>query len=208
MNTITAIRESNRRQQVKVFLDGKLAFSLKAEVAAREGLQVGQELSSAQIAALQQSDRQQRCLSTAERYLSYRPRSEAELRERLRQRGFDSDSVAATMAQLKDQGLVDDKVFAQFWKDNRELSPRSRRLIRLELRRKGVSDDIIAQMVATSDDEDSAYQAALSKTRRLSLSDYDSFRRRLSDYLQRRGFTYSVTKHTVERVWQERRSNC
>ena len=74
------------------------------------------------------------------------------------------------------------------------------------LRQKGVANDIIDQVVAQVSDEDSAYRAALAKARRLSRSDYQSFRRRLSDYLKRRGFGYGVIKHTVERVWQEAES--
>ena len=112
--------------------------------------------------------------------------------------------IEAVIARLKEQGLVDDMAFAQFWKDNREsFSPRSQWLTRLELRRKGVANDIIDQVVNTIDDDDSAYRAALSKARSLPLSDYQSFRRRLGEYLKRRGFSYGVINHTVERVWQE-----
>jgi regulatory protein len=204
MNTITAIRDSPR-QQVKIFLDGKPAFSLQTELAAREGLQVGQELSDTQIAALKQSHLSQRCLGAALGYLNYRPRSEWELRERLTRRGFASGIVTATIDQLKEKGLVNDRSFAQFWKDNREsFRPRSQRLTRLELRRKGVGEDIIDQVVTGIDDNESAYQAALSKIRSLSTPDYDVFRCRLASYLQRRGFSYRVIDHTVKQVWQER----
>ena len=100
---------------------------------------------------------------------------------------------------------MDDVAFAQFWKDNREsFSPRSQRLTKLELRRKGVADDIIAQVTDAIDDDNSAYRVALSKARSLPLSDRQAFRRRLADYLKRRGFSYGVISHTVERVWQER----
>jgi regulatory protein len=94
--------------------------------------------------------------------------------------------------------------FAQFWRDNRQsFSPRSQWLTKLELRRKGVAADIIDQVVDTVDNADSAYRAALSKARSLSQSDYQSFRRRLGEYLKRRGFGYGVINHTVERIWQE-----
>ena len=100
---------------------------------------------------------------------------------------------------------MDDMAFAQFWKDNREsFSPRSQWLTRLELRQKGIADGIIAQVVDTVDDNHSAYQAALGKVRSLPLSDYHRFRRRLGEYLRRRGFNYGVINHTVERVWKER----
>jgi len=202
---ITAIRAGRgRRKRVNIFLDGRFAFSLEAEVAIREDLKVGQELSASQIGALARSDQFHRSLNAAAHYLGYRPRSEFELRQRLHQHGFDGDSVEAVLAKFKEQGLVDDMAFAQFWKDNREsFSPRSQRLTRLELRRKGVADDVIAQVVDTIDDGESAYRAALSKARSLPLSDYQSFRRRLGEYLKRRGFGYGVISHTVERVWQE-----
>ena len=205
MAKITALRVGRgQRKRVNVSLDGRFAFSLEAEVAIKEGLQVGQELSTSQIEALARSDHFHRCLNAANHYLSYRPRSESELRERLHQRGFNGDSVEAVLAKLKEQGLVDDMAFAQFWKGNREsFSPRSQWLTKLELRQKGVANNIIDQIADTIDDEDSAYRAALSKARSLSLSDYQSFRRRLADYLKRRGFGYGVINHTVERLWQE-----
>ena len=208
MKKITALRVGRGRgKRVNIFLDGKFAFSLEAEVVVKEGLQVEEVLSDEQIEALARSDHFHRCLNAAIHYLSYRPRSESELRERLRRRGFDGDIPEAVITRLKEQGLVDDMAFAQFWKDNREsFSPRSQWLTRSELRQRGVANDIIDQMVAGIDDEDSAYRAALSRAHSLPLSDYQSFRRRLGEYLKRRGFGYRVISHTVERVWQEQRS--
>ena len=205
MNKITAIQVGKkRRKRVNISLDGRFAFSLAAEVVLKESLRMGQELSAADVEALTGTDQFHRCLNSALRYLSYRPRSEFELKERLHRRGFDGDSVEAVLARLKEQGLVDDAAFAQFWKDNREsFSPRSQRLARLELRRKGVAEDTIAQVVGAIDDDDSAYRAALGKARSLSLSDYQSFRQRLAGYLKRRGFSYGVINHAVERVWQK-----
>ncbi len=205
MRKITALRVGKgQKKRVNVSLDGRFAFSLEAEVTIKEGLQAGQELSISQIEALARSDHFHRCLNTAANYLSYRPRSELELRERLHQRGFDGDSVEAVLVKLKEQGLIDDTAFAQFWKDNREsFSPRSQWLTKLERRRKGIADNIIDQIADTINDEDSAYRAALSKARSLPLSDYQSFRRRLGDYLKRRGFGYGVISHTIERLWPE-----
>ena len=206
MTRITAIRIGRGRgKRVNVFLDGKFAFSLGAEVAVRESLQVDQELSNSQVETLARSDQFHRCLSAAVHYLSYRPRSESEIRERLQQRGFDGDSVEAVIARLKEQGLVDDVAFAQFWRDNRQsFRPRSRWLTRFELRQKGVAEDIIDQIVDAVDDADSAYRAALSKAQSLPHSDYQSFRRRLGGYLKRRGFGYEVINQTIGRMWQER----
>jgi regulatory protein len=206
MKKVTALRTGRRQgKRVNVFLDGRFAFSLEAEVAVKHGLEMGQELSEGDIEALTRADLRHRCLNAALLYLSYRPRSEAELRQRLHWRGFDGDNVETALAKLREQGLVDDLAFAQFWKDNREaFRPRSRWLTKLELRQKGVADNIIDQVVANVDEEDSAYRAAVSRARSLPRSDYQSFRRRLGEYLKRRGFSYQIITQTVERVWQER----
>ena len=206
MKKVTALRTGRRQgKRINIFLDGRFAFSLEAEVAVKHGLEMGQELSEGDIEALTGADLRHRCLNAALLYLSYRPRSEAELRQRLHWRGFDGDNVEAALTKLREQGLVDDLAFAQFWKDNREaFRPRSRWLTKLELRQKGVADNIIDQVVANVDEEDSAYRAAVSRARSLPRSDYQSFRRRLGQYLKRRGFGYQVITQTVERVWQER----
>jgi len=209
MAIVTDIRrQRGRRKRVGVFLDGKFAFSLEAEVAVSEGLETGKLLSSSQIEELVGADRFYRCLNAAHHYLSYRPRSEAELRGQLKRRGFDVEAIEAVLARLKEQGLVDDKAFAQFWKNNRQaFSPRSQRLTELELRQKGVAKEVIEQVLGELNDEDSAYRAALSKAHRLKATDYQVFYCRLGDYLRRRGFSYAVINSTVRRVWQEAQDN-
>jgi regulatory protein len=209
MSRITALRATGRSRQngkskTKVFLDGQPALTLEIEAVVNQGLHVGQELSADDIEVLTREGHFYRCLNAATHFLSYRPRSEAELRKRLVQRGFQSDIIEAVIKRLKEQSLVDDVAFAQFWKENRDtFSPRSQWLTGLELRRKGVSEDIISTVVSDVDDDDSAYRAASSRARRLPLSDYQTFHRRLGDFLKRRGFGYGVITGTVHRLWQE-----
>ncbi len=205
MGKITALRAGKgRRKRVNIFLDGKFAFSLEAEVAVKEGLRVNQELSPEKIAEITSADSYRRCYDAAALFLSYRPRSEPELRERLRKRNFTAESIDAVVSRMKEQGLVDDTAFARFWAENRDsFSPRSQWLTGMELRRKGVSEEVIQQAVGVLDDNDSAYRAAFKKARNLPRQDYQSFRRRLGEHLQRRGFGYGVINDTVKRLWNE-----
>jgi regulatory protein len=205
MSKITGLKPGRTREKrINVFLDGKLAIGVLAETALKEGLTVGQELTASRLEALAGQDRFQRCHNAAIRFLGYRPRSEAEIRQRLQRRGFDSDCIEKTIARLKEQGLIDDVAFARFWKDNRqEFSPRSRRLTKLELQRKGLSREAIEQVISELDDRESAYRAALKRARRLTTSDYLMLRRRLAEYLGRRGFSYGIIDETTRRIWQE-----
>jgi len=181
---------------------------MEAEAATKAQLKTGQELTSSQMDELLMADQRQRCFNAAVHFLSYRPRSESEMRERLQQRGFNNQSIEAALTRLKEQTLIDDAAFARFWKDNRQtFSPRSQRLTRLELSRKGIAADTIDGVVGEINDQESAYRAALNKAHRLPQSDRSNFRRRLSYYLKSRGFSYEMINNTVERLWQELGSN-
>jgi regulatory protein len=202
---ITALRLNDRKKHVNIFIDGSFSFSISEEVAATSGIKVGQHLPAEQIEKLKEADLFHKCFGTALNYLSYRPRSEVEVRQRLHRRGFNDDVVDEVIIGLKERKLVDDVAFAQYWRDNRlSFRPRSRRLIKLELRQKGVATEIAGEVVEGLDDESAAYEVGLKKARALSGLDYREFYRYLSDHLRRRGFDYETIRAAVARLWQER----
>ena len=146
----------------------------------------------------------QYCFDAAYRYLSYRPRSEAEMRQQLHRHGFNNGVVEETITRLKEEDLVDDLAFARFWRDNRlSFNPKSKSLIERELKDKMVATEIIDELTKDIDDESNAYKLGYSRLPILAHSDYSEFRRRLSSYLSYRGFSYEVIKHTIALLWQE-----
>ncbi len=150
----------------------------------------------------------QDCLNAAYYYLSYRPRSEAEIRQWLHRRGFASEVAEQAIAKLSEQNLSDDFAFAQFWKDNRlSFRPKSKRLIEKELRDKKVAAEIIEQMTEDINDEEIAYKLGSSRMQALAHLDYPDFLRRLSNYLGYRGFSYQVIRDTAARLWREKENN-
>jgi regulatory protein len=113
---------------------------------------------------LTDSNSLQDCLDAAYYYLSYRPRSEGEIRQWLHKRGFANEVAEKAIAKLREQNLSDDFTFAQFWKDNRlSFRPKSKRLIKKELRDKKVAAEIIEQVTKDIDDEEIAYKLGSSR---------------------------------------------
>lgn len=136
-----------------------------------------------------------------------RPRSESEVRQRLHRRGFSGYIVDRVIAVLRERKLIDDLAFAQYWKDNRlQYSQRSRRLIKVELRQKGVAAETVEEALVDVDDEISAYDAAAKKASTIANLGHQEFYRRLYGYLQRRGFDSETARSVVERLWQERQT--
>ncbi len=207
MSKITGLKQGKTRtKRINVYVDDKFALSLAPETAVKENIGIGQELGKAALEELAEKDLRQRCFNSAVRFLGYRPRSESEIRQRLAKHGFENEVIEKTVARLKEYRYVDDTEFARFWVENREaLRPRSKRLTKMELKRKGLEADIIEKAVSEIDETDSAYRAATSRARRLESLDHNDFRLRLGQYLGRRGFNYGIIKEITEKVWKELR---
>ncbi len=204
--TITNLRfQKHTADRVNVYLDGEYVLALPALEATR--LRVGQYLDNTEIAQLQALDIRQKAYDRALRFLSYRPRSAAELRRHLAEAAYDPDTVEETLARLTEQGYLDDAEFARFWVENRQrFRPKGERALRQELRQRGLDADIIAGALAGIDAAEAAYQAARPRAERLAQvaqADPTGFRRRLSDFLLRRGFDYDVTAAAVTRLLRE-----
>jgi len=100
--------------------------------------------------------------------------------------------------------LVDDAAFAAYWVEQRATHrPRGSRLLKQELRQKGISQDVLAEALPSDDDADGAYRAAQRKATSLRALDERTFKQRLGAFLQRRGYGYETVKPVVGRLWQE-----
>ena len=205
---ITAIEKQRRRRRANVYLDGRFTFSLSLGLLTEAGLHEGDALTPQQVDSLRQADVRHQAHEAALRLLAYRPRSEAEIRQRLARRGLPPQVVQETIARLRDQGLLSDAAFARFWVETRDQSsPRGRRLLWQELSAKGIERETIRQAIAPVAEEDAALRAAQKKARHLQGQDYPVFRRRLGDFLLRRGFPYPTVRTIVERLWLERQQD-
>ena len=206
---ITALKVQSRNpQRVNVYLDGEFAFGLSRLVAA--WLQEGQELDEEKITTLKTGDAHevayQRALNLVVRHM----RSGANIQENLRRHGISEEVIASVVERLERSGMIDDKLFAQAWVENRaEFRPRSKRALVYELRQRGIAEDVIDQALSENmpDEAELAYQAALKYSRKLNKLERLEFRRKLSGHLARRGFSYDIVIPVVDRVWAELRSN-
>lgn len=191
--------------RVNVYLDGQFAFALPALEAA--GLRIGQYLDDSQIVQLSAAGELQKTYDRAVRYLSFRPRSREEVRRHLAQAGLDAEVIEAALDRLVEQHYLDDAEFARYWVENRQqFRPKGPQALRQELRQRGIEDEAIEDILADADPPAEAYRAAgpiAARLAGLAQSDPLSFRRKVSSFLLRRGFGYSVAQEVVNRLVQE-----
>ena len=200
---ITALKtQSRNRDRVNVFVDGVYQFSISWALA--EGLKIGEAYSDQQITELRQRDLEEMNYRRALRLINRRPRSEFELRSSFEQKHVPIEVQDIVLDRLREVELVDDCAFAHTWVENRlTFRPRSSRIIRDELRKKGVPREAIEAALEDYDEERAAYQAAQKAARRWSGTNWEEFRHRVGAYLNRRGFVYSLISPVVARVWRE-----
>jgi regulatory protein len=203
MKKITAISVQKKNpNRVNIYLDGEFAFGVARITAA--WLKNGDELSDEKIAKLLDEDSREWAYQQAMLFLSYRARSEKEIRQNLRKHEMAEGVIDETIERLRKAGLANDNEFAQAWVENRNtFRPRSRRALAMELRQKGLDDETIHSATSGVDEDALAYEAAQKKVGRFKSLEWNDFRKKLSEFLARRGFPYSVIAPTVTRLWSE-----
>jgi regulatory protein len=196
------IAQKRNKDRVSVYLDGEFAFGLAAIEAIK--LHKGQILGDEDIERLRALDEIERTHERALNLLSYRPRSTEEVRRRLQSAGFSEHAVETTLERLSRSALLDDLAFARYWVDNREqFKPRGARALRQELRQKGVPDAFITEALDKLDEEELAYRVGRERFQRLRNLDEATCRKRLGDFLLRRGFSYEIVRDVMDRLWNE-----
>ncbi len=135
--------------------------------------------------------------------LRARLRSEAEMRQRLKMKGYKEPLVDAVIEDLRRLGYVDDAKFAKAWVESRMHSnPAGDVVLRHELKARGVSDVLIDQALAEKagayDEVEIAKSMAGERFERFKSLDRRKASKRVYDFLLRRGFAYETVRRAVE----------
>ena len=194
--TITAI-EPRRKGLCALYIDGELAMQLDAETVLSHRFDVGREITDEQLHSCVIDSDRKRCKDKAMWLISYRDHSRRELIDKLR-RDYSADSAEAAVSRLEELGLVDDMRYARRYAAElirvKHLSDRG---VRQKLREKGVDRDLIDEIMAEYDpDETAKIRAVIEKKYARDLAD-EKARRRAVNALSRLGFSYSDIKSVI-----------
>jgi len=197
---VSDIKQQKRRtNRVSIYIDGKYSFSLDYNTFVKSGIHLGDEIDEKEIDTLQLKDEYARALDYGYLLLSYRDRSEYELRQRLLEKDFHVDVVRDVLKFFRDRNLLDDRQFAKKWVENSISSrPMGRIRMKHELKRKMVEDGIIDEVVGELLDDDTEIKLArrLTEKKLETLKSYpvEVRKARLLRFLMNRGFNFDVIK--------------
>lgn len=137
--------------------------------------------------------------------LAVQARSRADLEQALAKKQVSAEVAAATLDKFEAAGLIDDAEFARSWVQSRQRSKGlSSRVLAMELRRKGVDEELVSSALEELDPEvevEAAHRLVQTKLRSMSTLDETTKLRRLTGLLARKGYSsqlaYEVVRHEL-----------
>lgn len=197
-------RVPRRGEYLVKFSDGTELRILKEHLS-RTGIEEGASISRDRIAELDAAYKYARARGAALRLLKVRPRTELELRRRLGALRTARDTIERVIGDLKDEGLVDDRIFARLWvKEKLQRGDCGKIRIRRDLEAKGIDLDVVAdelsEFFTDAEETELAGPLALKKLKRLGDIPAQEARRRVYTYLLRRGFASDAAAGAARRA--------
>lgn len=201
---ITQITKQKRGSRYNIFADGRFVTGISELALAQRGWAAGDRLTTADLEGLADEDGYAKVLSKAYEYLARRGHSVTELRQKLVRKEYPTPVIEQVLGDLLERGYLNDTQFAKDWVHSRNVS-RGPALLRQELRRKGIPNDVIASALDGSSENEleSASVIARKKLRTMRGQPWEVIYRRLTGYLNRRGFSYDTTRTVTETIKAE-----
>ena len=208
MPTISSIEPQKKRaNRFNIFLDGKFAFGVSDHILLENDLKTQKVLTEQEITKILAREQIAKLTDLATNFLSFRPRSEKEVIEYLAKKlaarenikfreASQSLQIDTVIAKLKKYKYINDLEFANWYIQSRSRSrPRGAILLKLELKKKGVSTEIIENLLQKSTKEiDLAQKALEKKIKRWAKLPPLDLKKKVYQYLASRGFDFETIK--------------
>lgn len=146
-------------------------------------------------------------------FLSFRPRSEKEMKDFLEKKLVKKKITDGQLIQsikekviclLKDQKLINDSDFAFWWVDQRlTFKPKGKKAIRFELLKKGIDKEIIEQVLLTISSQQLTILAKKLVEKKIKLYQHLPIikqKQKLFSFLFRRGFDFNLSKTVIDEM--------
>lgn len=134
------------------------------------------------------------------KFLSYRPRSQQEVVRNLSRKKAPEDIIKKVIAKLREQKFLNDEEFIKWWVEQRTtFKPRALRLIKIELKQKGVSNDLVEKVIqdagfTNKNDLTLAKKLIERKKEKWKNLPREQKFQKLSRFLASKGFSYDIIK--------------
>ncbi|RCX20003.1 regulatory protein [Anaerobacterium chartisolvens] len=200
---ITSIEKNSRnKDRLSVYVDESYLFSISEEDYIRLNLYEKREITQEEIDYIKTNLNFNSAKSSAIKHLALRIRTECEVRSRLEYMGYDASTVDSAVDELKSMGYLNDVLYVQkYLYDRSKLKPKSKKMLRAELQRKGIQEELIQSGLDEMEIDEAAIAVSLIKKKfgKYNLKDEKIIKRAYS-FLRHRGFGFDVIEYAIASV--------
>lgn len=207
---ITKIEAQKNPKRVNIYIDDEFAFGLDENIRYKYGLKSKMEITRDFIDNVLREEEENTAFSLVLNYLSFRQRSEKEVRDYLLEKDYGEDLILRVIDRCKHYDYINDYEFAKsFIKDKLGLKKHGFKRISYELSHKGIDrnivDDIIYEISLENEDLEYNMALELAQKRLRSYRNDDRPKKysKLSGYLQRRGYGFDIVSRVVKEVLRD-----
>ncbi|MBI3313871.1 MAG: regulatory protein RecX [Candidatus Omnitrophica bacterium] len=141
------------------------------------------------------------------RLLAASPKTSQELKKKLQDKGFPEAMILETIRELEAQGVLSDRSYAMNLMTRYQLSkPSGRRKIEFEFKRHGIAKKLQEEILSsfgTEQEREQAETVGRERWERLAKLDTEKRRKRVFDFLMRRGFDYQIVRDVMQSLSRE-----
>ncbi len=199
---ITEIKKSKQNMKYHLYVDDVFFGVFLDEILAKYELKTGQEIESEELYAIKEENDEKLSFLTATTYLEKYNVSTKGLKDYLYRKGFKKSAIESAVSKLKDYGYLDDRTFAKNYFEALS-STKGKRVIANKLKEKGISQEIIDELLENVDNEDEEERARVlaekfAKNRENTLKN----KQKCFAHLIYKGYDYSVAQKIVNEIYQ------
>jgi regulatory protein len=198
---ITSItQQKGKDNRYNIYIDNSYSFSADYEDLLDFNIKENIYLDDSSLSELIYRCQFKKALNKSYRFLSNRPRSEFEIRKKLKEYCFDEHVVDEVIQKLKGYNYINDAEFSKLWIEEREkIKPSGKRKLADELKAKGIKTEIISSVLEGHTDDMNTAEAVAAKkisTIQGSIEDPRNYQR-VYRYLIYRGFDYDTARKAI-----------
>lgn len=161
MAVITKIEAQKKdKNRFSVFLDGAFAFGIHVDVLVAHGLRKDMELTDEAVEELIYDEATKKAVLAGIKHISYKQRTCKEVADKLRTLEYEEGQIELATDKLKEMGFLDDERYAQEFVDTRKIRYGRKRIF-LELRKRGISEQLADAALDDQLDKEDTYAQAL-----------------------------------------------
>lgn len=205
MSMVTKItKQKKNKEYYNIYIDGEYSFSLHEELVVLHGIKKGKNLDVKEMKDIIYEDNKKRAFHVSLHYLSYRRRTQWELEEYLKKKGFSEEIISIAVEKLKYYNMIDDEAYVKSYIAEKKLgNPVGRKKLIFDLEKKGIHKELLNSIDQYFTQEDEYHQG-----KKLAVKYNKKYRKispkerayKIGQAGQRRGFSWEIMKNVIQEI--------